>query len=100
MWVKSAVKTMTEHSGQPNSGEELQRTVSEHCHQIHTHGTTLRSLLEQQQESNQQLGQLAAMLQERLGNVTAHPSGGAVRPLLVSSFRIAERFSVFCCSVV
>ncbi|MEQ2223670.1 hypothetical protein ILYODFUR_038980, partial [Ilyodon furcidens] len=62
MWVRSALKTMTEHSGQPDPAEVRQRTLTEHSQQIQSHGTTLRTLLDRQQQTNQQLDQMASLL--------------------------------------
>ncbi|MED6282091.1 hypothetical protein CHARACLAT_028480 [Characodon lateralis] len=51
---------MTEHSGQPNPAENLQRTLAEHSQQIHAHGSTLQTLLDRQLQTNQQLEHLAS----------------------------------------
>ncbi|MED6246244.1 hypothetical protein ATANTOWER_014834 [Ataeniobius toweri] len=55
MWVKAARKTMTEHSGQSDPADTLRRTLSDHSLQIQSHGSSLRSLLEQQRHTNNRL---------------------------------------------
>ncbi|KAK5616405.1 hypothetical protein CRENBAI_012211 [Crenichthys baileyi] len=60
--ARSAFNTMTEQSGQPDPTEALQRTVSDHSHQIHSHGATIRNLLEQQRQTNQQLKQMQVII--------------------------------------
>ncbi|MEQ2292886.1 hypothetical protein AMECASPLE_027410 [Ameca splendens] len=72
---------MTEHSGQQDPAEALRRTLSEHANQIHFHDSSLRSLSEQQ--TNQQLEQIASMLQQTLGTQSTTPVDGATT-LLVS----------------
>ncbi|MED6234177.1 hypothetical protein ATANTOWER_023761, partial [Ataeniobius toweri] len=52
MWVKSALKMMREHSGQPDPAETLLRTVSEHGQLIQAHSSILRSLLDQQRQKS------------------------------------------------
>ncbi|MED6240260.1 hypothetical protein ATANTOWER_018295, partial [Ataeniobius toweri] len=71
---------MTEHSGQPDPAEALQRTVSEHGHLIQAHGSTLCSLLDQQRQVSQQLEQLTALMQHTLGVMPASPPEGAEAP--------------------
>ncbi|MEQ2234323.1 hypothetical protein ILYODFUR_030734 [Ilyodon furcidens] len=80
MWVKSAFKNMTEHSGQPDPTEAPQKTVSDHSQQLHSHGSTLRSILEQQRQSNQQLEQMGALLQHALSIKPAMPAEGTAEP--------------------
>ncbi|MEQ2310851.1 hypothetical protein AMECASPLE_013505 [Ameca splendens] len=80
MWVRSALKTMTERSGQPDPTEALQRTLTEHSQQIQSHGTTLRTLLDRQQQTNQQLDQMASVLQHTLSSGTAAPTGATAEP--------------------
>ncbi|MEQ2303463.1 hypothetical protein AMECASPLE_017230 [Ameca splendens] len=80
MWVKSALKTMTKHSGQPDPAETLLRTVSEHGQLIQAHGSTLRSLLDQQQQVSQQLEQMTALMQRSRTVRPTPPPGGAVDP--------------------
>ncbi|KAK5624183.1 hypothetical protein CRENBAI_002489, partial [Crenichthys baileyi] len=62
-----ATKNVTEHSGQPDPAEALQRTVSKHSHQLHSNGATLRTLLDQQRQISQQLEQMATLFQQALG---------------------------------
>ncbi|MEQ2293677.1 hypothetical protein AMECASPLE_035994 [Ameca splendens] len=81
MWVKSAVKTMTEHSGQPNPAGTLQRTLAEHSQQIQAHGSTLQTLLDQQRQTNQQLEHLASLCQCACSPESATPVGGAAEHL-------------------
>ncbi|MEQ2312870.1 hypothetical protein AMECASPLE_035862 [Ameca splendens] len=81
MWVKSAVKIMTEHSGQPNPAETLQRTLAEHSQEIHAHGSTLQTLLDRQWQTNQQLEHLASLFQGACSPKSAAPIGGAAEPL-------------------
>ncbi|MEQ2257546.1 hypothetical protein ILYODFUR_035814 [Ilyodon furcidens] len=80
MWVKSALKTMTEHSGLPDPAEALWRTVSEHDHLIQAHVSTLHSLLDQQRQVSQQLEQMTALMQHSLTVRPATPPGGAAGP--------------------
>ncbi|MEQ2311365.1 hypothetical protein AMECASPLE_019134 [Ameca splendens] len=81
MWVKLAIRNMTEHSGQPNPAEALQRTLAEHSQQIHTHGSTLQTLLDQERQTNQQLEHLASLFQRGCSPESAAPVGGAAEHL-------------------
>ncbi|MED6245347.1 hypothetical protein ATANTOWER_001957 [Ataeniobius toweri] len=81
MWVKSAIRNMTEHSGQPNPAESLQRTLAEHSQQIQTHGSTLQTFLDQQRQTNQQLEHLPSLFQHACSLESAAPVGGAAERL-------------------
>ncbi|MEQ2242730.1 hypothetical protein ILYODFUR_039013 [Ilyodon furcidens] len=56
MWVRSIANKMTEHSGQQDPAKALRRTLSEHSNQIHFHDCSLRSLSEEQRQTNQLSG--------------------------------------------
>ncbi|MED6244171.1 hypothetical protein ATANTOWER_028000 [Ataeniobius toweri] len=71
---------MTEHSGQQDPAEALRRTLSEHANQIHLHDSSLRSLSEQQLQTNQQLEQIASMLQQTLSSQSSADVDGDAAP--------------------
>ncbi|MEQ2226906.1 hypothetical protein ILYODFUR_032189 [Ilyodon furcidens] len=77
MWVRAISNTMTEHSRQQDPAEALRRTLSDHANQIQFHDSSLRSLTEQQHQTNQQLGQITTMLQQTLGTSSTTPADGA-----------------------
>ncbi|MEQ2294025.1 hypothetical protein AMECASPLE_039599 [Ameca splendens] len=81
MWVKSAVKIMTEHSGQPNPAENLQRTLAEHSQQTQMNSSTLQTLLDRQLQTNQQLEHLTSLFRGAGSSQSAAPIGGAAEPL-------------------
>ncbi|MEQ2288592.1 hypothetical protein AMECASPLE_024258 [Ameca splendens] len=70
LWVKAA-KTTTEHSGTSDPAEPLRRVISDFGHQIQSHDSTLCALMDQQRNTNQQLEQMASLLQHAL---TVEPS--------------------------
>ncbi|MEQ2245506.1 hypothetical protein ILYODFUR_028757 [Ilyodon furcidens] len=73
MWVRSAVNIMTERSGRPDPAENLQRTLAEHSQQIRSHDSILWEILEQQRQANQQVKQLATLLQQAYYPPTSSP---------------------------
>ncbi|MED6278150.1 hypothetical protein CHARACLAT_020778 [Characodon lateralis] len=69
---------MTEHSGQSALADTLRRTLSDHSLQIQSHGNSLRSLLEQQRHTNQQIEQMSSLIQHALNSLSpAAPEGAA-----------------------
>ncbi|MEQ2301600.1 hypothetical protein AMECASPLE_037818 [Ameca splendens] len=81
MWVKSAIKTMTEQSAQLDPAEALHRVVSDHSQQIESHGANLQSLLEQQQRASEQIDQMATMLQRVLTPMSSAATRGAAEAM-------------------
>ncbi|MEQ2280340.1 hypothetical protein AMECASPLE_018710 [Ameca splendens] len=80
MWVKSAIRSMTEHSGQLDPAEALQRILAEQSQQIQSHDSTLRTILEQQRQATQQIEQLASLLKHASGLRAAAAVEGAAEP--------------------
>ncbi|MEQ2297936.1 hypothetical protein AMECASPLE_039847 [Ameca splendens] len=74
MWVRAISNIMTEHTRQQDLGEALWRTLSEQANQIQFHDS---SLTEQQRQTNQQIEQIATLLQQTLGTSSTTPPDGA-----------------------
>ncbi|MEQ2231289.1 hypothetical protein ILYODFUR_038020 [Ilyodon furcidens] len=71
---------MTEHSGQSDPADSIRRLISDYGHQIQSHDSTLRTLMEHQQNTNQQLEQMASLLQQALRIQPSSTPDGAAGP--------------------